>query len=189
VVVVSYGWGVVSVLEYSAMNDATFQTIQASCTSRWTFLKRCWRWREAISQLCAAYARLPEGEKAAADRIASLEHSIDVVAGQKALVEEEVARQAAQIRHLNERIERAKRTSAAMLKQEIVDLEEKLRLADYERKDALALLAKEREQHGKTRQGTGVLLKFIHATHHLDVPFAQGSIREAIQKGMNETAR
>lgn len=56
-----------------------------------------------------------------------------------------------------------------------------LGLVDEERakRDKLA------SAHAKNLQGTTVLLQFIHRTHRLNVPFAEGSIREAIQNGMN----
>ena len=38
-------------------------------------------------------------------------------------------------------------------------------------------------EHGRQRKGVGTLLQFIHSTHRLNLPVAEGTILAAIRKG------
>src|SRR4029078_22473 len=69
----------------------------------------------------------------------------------------------------------------AKLRKQIVALEQ---VSDQQRVEIQAILQvyrELRETHETQIKGTNVLLEFIHRTHRLSVPAANGSIRAALQ--------
>ena len=169
-----------------------FHRLTEAAGDKWTWLRKCWALRGEVSELLRAFNASPtkvqvaalEAEKAALlENFEAVRNELLQTRGDAAVAAEEHLAEYGRLKVKYDKRLRATETEQVQaIKVEL--------LAERDAKHLLNIeLAAVKEQfqalsadHQIAKDGNLALLRFVHTRHRLNVPFAPGSIRAALQK-------